>query len=151
MLLTATLAGGRSKRGFFLLVSTVPLHLKTRLICLSSRSLPALSSLQERGVPSLLWVLCSSSLGAETGRRKDQRVEGTQFSCFTLLLSFRCRTQGADRWADFLATAPGKDRGNENLSKSDLGLAPWSKKKMASAGSPSNCRLVLASCVLRLS
>ncbi|MXQ79351.1 hypothetical protein E5288_WYG000265 [Bos mutus] len=51
----------------------------------------------------------------------------------------RCRTQGADRWADFLVTAPGKDRGNENLSKSDLGLAPWSKKKMASAGSPSNC------------
>ncbi|XP_010835304.1 PREDICTED: nuclear body protein SP140-like protein isoform X8 [Bison bison bison] len=53
-----------------------------------------------------------------------------------------CRTQGADRWADFVVTAPGKDRGNENLSKSDLGLAPWSKKKMASAGSPSNCRMI---------
>ncbi|XP_044793867.1 nuclear body protein SP140 isoform X5 [Bubalus bubalis] len=53
-----------------------------------------------------------------------------------------CRTQGADRWADFLVTAPGKDRGSENLSKSDLGLAPWSKKKMASAGSPSNYRMI---------
>ncbi|XP_040084071.1 nuclear body protein SP140 isoform X2 [Oryx dammah] len=54
----------------------------------------------------------------------------------------RCRTQGADRWANFLVTAPGKDRGSENLSKSDLGLAPRSKKKMASAGSPSNRRMI---------
>ncbi|XP_055253374.1 nuclear body protein SP140-like protein isoform X1 [Moschus berezovskii] len=54
----------------------------------------------------------------------------------------RCHTRGADRWADFLVTVPGKDGGSENLSKSDLGLAPWSKKKMASAGSPSNCRMI---------
>ncbi|XP_068823341.1 nuclear body protein SP140 isoform X4 [Capricornis sumatraensis] len=53
----------------------------------------------------------------------------------------RCHTRGADKWANFLITAPGKDRGSENLSKSDLGLAPWSKKKMASAGSPSNRRM----------
>ena len=51
---------GRSKRGFFLLVSTVSLHLKTRLICLSSKSFPALSSLQEQGFP--LFSGCSAPL-----------------------------------------------------------------------------------------
>ncbi|XP_069434652.1 nuclear body protein SP140 isoform X29 [Ovis canadensis] len=54
----------------------------------------------------------------------------------------RCHTRGADKWANFLITALGKDRGSENLSKSDLGLAPWSKKKMASAGSTSNRRMI---------
>lgn len=155
--LTVTLARRRSKRGiFFLPVATMPCHLKANLICLSSRDFPAPFPLREQVVPSLPWMPGNGPAppptpppGAESGRREDQRVGAatvTQVSYFTFLLPFRCRTRGIHQWANFLVRAPGKDRGSENLIKSDL----RPKEKMASTGTPISCRLVLASCVQHL-
>ncbi|XP_070629676.1 nuclear body protein SP140-like protein isoform X20 [Bos indicus] len=93
------------------------------------------------------WFLPPSQHCATSPQNASDLFEFKESSCPLLFAGARrslssVPNPGADRWADFLVTAPGKDRGNENLSKSDLGLAPWSKKKMASAGSPSNCRMI---------
>ena len=88
----------------------------------------------------------SSLDSSEGGKTSVLKAPSSAVSLFFYPLG--ATPEGADKWANFLITAPGKDRGSENLSKSDLGLAPWSKKKMASAGSTSNRRLVLASCGL---
>ena len=156
--LTATLARRRSKRGiFFLPLATMPCHLKTNLICLSSRDFPALFPLRERVVPSLPWMLGNGPAPPPRGCEWAERRPAwwcshvKRFSYFTFLLPFRCHTRGIHQWANFLVRAPGKDRGSENLIKSDLRPALWPKEKMASAGTPLSCRLVLAPCVQHLS
>ncbi|XP_033715467.1 nuclear body protein SP140-like protein isoform X13 [Tursiops truncatus] len=54
----------------------------------------------------------------------------------------RSRTRRIHQWANFLVRAPGKDRGSENLIKSDLRPAPWPKEKMASTGTPISGRMI---------